>query len=817
MRKLLTFLTVVFTGLSLPGFAQVVGSKVTGQIKDGSLKTKESASIMLLYAKDSSVAKMSIAGKDGKFQFENIKEGRYLVSVSAIGHEKAYSETFMLATDKAVSIKTIELVAESKSLQGVTVSSKKPFIEQKIDRMIVNVDAAVTNIGTSALEVLEKSPGITVDKDGNISLKGKQGVQIYIDGRPTYLSGTDLSNYLSNLSSSQLDQIEIMTNPPAKYDAAGNSGIINIKTKRNKEVGYTGSLASTWTQGRYARFSESFNFNYRKNKVNIFTTLSYSKRKSFNDLFIKRKFIEATTKEVKSHFDQESGIGEGGKSYNAKVGMDFYASKKTTMGVVFTGFSSPGTFSNHSDVLISDHNNILLSRTLASSGNEMKWKNFSANLNLRHVFDSTGKELTADIDFIKYNKTNFQNLMNAYYNPFGVPTTKADTLLGNLPQDINIFTVKADYTRPLKNGAKIEAGAKTSFVKTDNNAIYDSLNYGQRVRDIGRSNHFIYEENVNAAYLNYSRPFGKKLSGQFGIRVENTNAKGKQVTTGVKFNREYTQAFPTAFFQFKANDKNSFGLNYGRRINRPNYQDLNPFIMFLDRYTFEQGNPNLQPQFSHNVEMSHTYKGFLTTTLNYTRTTDIINDVLEQNTDRNETFVKKSNIAKQRQYGIAVNASGQIKKWWTSNVYINVYNNLFEGVVNGDNVKKSATTGQTNISNQFKFGKTWGAELSGYVNTGGVHGVFRIKSFGMMNIGISKQVIKGKGSVRLTVRDILYTSKMNGEIKYSNIDAAFQQLRDTRQVALGFNYRFSKGKLNGQKKRGSGASDEQNRVKTGEN
>ena len=373
-----------------------------------------------------------------------------------------------------------------------------------------------------------------------------------------------------------------------------------------------------------------------------------------------------------------------------------------------------------------------------------------------------------------------------------------------------------DYTHPLKKGAKFEAGIKTSFVKTDNNAVYDSVNYGLKVRDIGRSNHFIYDENVNAAYVNYSRPLGKKVFGQFGLRVENTNAKGNQVTTGVKFKRNYTQIFPTAFFQYTANEKNSFVLNYGRRINRPDYEDLNPFILFLDRYTFEQGNPNLQPQFSHNVELSHTYKGFLTTTLNYTATTDIINEVLEQNTDRNETFVKKANIAKQRQYGIAVSAGGQVYKWWSGNVYANVYNNLFEGIVNNDPVKISATTAQFNVSNQFKFGKTWGAEVSGFYRTGGVDGVFRIKGFGMMNMGVSKQILKGKGSLRFNIRDVLYSQKIKGDIKYSNIDASFRQMRDSRQVALGFTYRFSKGKMNGsQKRKTGGAGEEQNRVKTG--
>jgi len=817
MRKFLTLLTAITT-LSFASHAQKTPGKVSGQVIDGNTKTIEAATITLLRVKDSSVAKISAANKDGKFIFENVDEGKYLVSITAVGHTKGFSEPFEITSSNTnVTLKTIELIPMAKNLAGVTVAAKKPLIEQKIDRTIVNVDASVTNVGTSALEVLEKSPGISVDKDGNISLKGKQGVQVYIDGRPTYLSGTDLANYLRNLNSSQLDQIEIMTNPPAKYDAAGNAGVINIKTKKTKQFGYSGSLSSTWSQGRYPKVSESFNFNYRKNKVNLFTNIGYSNRKNWQDLDIQRKFIEHSTKEIKSNFVQESRIREQGKSYNAKVGFDYFASKKTTVGAVFTGYYNPGEFGNQSDVLISDPNMILLSRTLAKTTNDRKWKNFSTNVNFRQLLDTTGQELTADIDYLTYRSTNTQDLVNAYYDPNGIPTTKADTLLGNLPQDISIYSAKVDYTLPLKKEAKFEAGIKTSFVETDNNAIYDSLNYGIRVRDNGRSNHFIYNENVNAAYVNYSRPFSKKWFGQFGLRLENTNAKGNQVTTGEKFNRHYTQLFPTAYIQYKPSDKNSFVLNYGRRISRPDYEDLNPFILFLDKYTFEQGNPNLQPQFAHNIEFTHSYKGFLNTTLNYTRTTDIINEVLEQNTDRNETYVKKDNIAKQRQYGISVSANGQLTKWWSGNLWTNLYNNQYEGIVNGDFVKVGATTFQGNISNQFKFAKTWNAELSGYFNSGGVEGVFRIRSFGMINMGISKQVFKGKGTFRLSGRDVFRTQKIKGEIKYSNIDASFQQRRDSRQVALGFTYRFAKGKMNNnQKRKTGGASEESSRVKTGE-
>ncbi|MGQ0739890.1 MAG: outer membrane beta-barrel protein, partial [Bacteroidota bacterium] len=564
MKKLMTLLTVVLLALSVDSQAQITNGKVTGIVIDGNTKTIESATITLLKAKDSTVAKMAVADKTGRFSFEGVAEGRYIVSITAVGHNKGFSDAFEVnAANSAIALKTIELVPTAKSLGAVTVTARKPLIEQKIDRTIVNVEAAASNVGTTALEVLEKSPGVSVDKDGNISLKGKQGVQVYVDGRPTYLSGPDLANLLNSMNSNQLDQIEIMTNPPAKYEAAGNSGIINIKTKKTKQFGYNGSISSTYSQGRLPKITNGFNFNYRKNKINFFTNLGQNYRRNFQNLDIQRKFIDATTKEVRSHFDQESRIREGGESYNGKIGLDYFASRKTTLGFVVNGFYNPGNFSNTSDVMISDPNRILLSRTLASTSNDRKWKHAGANLNFRHVFDSTGKELTADADLLSYRSTNMQDLINAYYDAGGVPSTKADTLLGNLPQDINIYSAKMDYTHPLKNGAKFEAGIKTSFVKTDNNAIYDSVNYGVRARDIGRSNHFIYDENVNAVYVNYSRPLGKKFFGQFGLRAENTNAKGNQVITGEKFTRNYTQLFPTAFLQYKANEKHTFGLNYG--------------------------------------------------------------------------------------------------------------------------------------------------------------------------------------------------------------------------------------------------------------
>jgi outer membrane receptor protein involved in Fe transport len=815
MKKILTLLVIALS-FSASINAQTGTGKISGIVIDGSQKTIESSTITLLRAKDSAVVKMGSADKNGKFQFDNIKDGKYLVSVTAVGHQKGYSDIFEINSVKSsIELKTIELIPQTKALSGVTVTAKRPLVEQKLDRTIINVEAAATNVGATALEVLEKSPGISVDKDGNISLKGKDGVIVLIDGRQTYLGGQDLANYLRSLNANQLDQIEIMTNPPAKFDAAGNAGVINIKTKKNKQLGYNGSLSVGYGQGFYPKANEGVNFNYRVNKFNFFTNLSHNFGKSYNELSIQRNFRDKDTKQLLSYFDQTARMINKNNSENAKIGVDYFAGKNTTFGIVVTGFTSDRDNTNRNVTDIYNSSLVLNNQTKAFSTAKQNWKNFSTNLNFRQQLDTLGTELTADIDYLTYDSKNNTSMINSYFDGSGNSTTKPDTLVGSLPQNINIYSGKMDYSHPLKKGARFDAGIKSSYVKTDNNANYDSLQNGGIIHDYGRSNHFLYEENINAAYANFVKPINKKWSAQLGLRLENTNAKGNQLTTGEKFDRHYTQLFPTAYLQYTANQSNSFVLNFGRRIRRPDYQSLNPFINFLDRYTFQQGNPNLKPQFSYNVELSHSYKGMLTTTLNYSRTTDIIQMVIEQNESKNETFVKQANIANQRQFGIAVNASNSFTKWWKSNLYVNVFNNKFEGIVNNTFVSIDATTLNFNGSQQFQFAKTYSAEVSGFLRTPGLEGVIRGKTFGMMSLGLTKQIMKNKGTVRVNLRDVFKSQNFRGESKYSNIDAAFQERRDSRVVNIGFTYRFSKGKLNQRKRTSGSATDEQNRVGAG--
>ena len=813
MKHLLNLLTAM--SISLVGLAQNTG-KVSGVIKDGgNQKIIDAATISLLKGKDSSIAKVAITDKEGNFIFENVKAGTYLVLATSIGHSKVYSKSFSISPNQNVfNLGVLQLVPVDNNLKEVTVTSKKQLIERKIDKTIINVDAAISNEGSTAMEVLEKSPGVTVDKDGNISLKGKPGVMIMLDGKPSYLTGPELANLLRSMPSNNLDQIEIMTNPSAKYDAAGNSGIINIKTKKNKQKGFNGSVNLAYGQGVYEKTNNSINLNYRNGKFNVFANLSGNYRENFNNIDIKRKYKNAD-KSLNAVFEQTANEMRFNNNYNAKIGADFYAGKKTTVGIVLTGFTTPGSQVGKNTSYLKSNAGVVDSIVTAASHEKSSWKNGAVNLNFRHQFDSTGRELTADADYLSYNSHRVQNFNNASFTPDWA-VKNHDRLMGELPSVINIYSGKIDYAHPLKSGLKIETGLKTSFVETDNTAGYFNIIENVKTPDYDKTNQFVYKENINAAYLNMNKQI-KKWGIQAGLRLENTNYNGRQFGNPQRqdssFKKSYTGLFPTTFISYNANEKNQFGFSYGRRINRPDYEDLNPFLFFLDKYTYGSGNPFLKPSYAHTFEVSHTYHQFLTTTINYANTKNLFSETFEQK--GYATIVKQGNFGFANSASISLSAQIPVEKWWMAIVYTEGNYNDYKGLLNGENVHVNAGNFMVNINNQFKFNKGWSAELSGFYRSSGIEGQIIIKPMGQLNAGVQKQVLKNKGTLKLNVRDMLYTMRAKGEINFQRTEASFRQERDSRVVTLSFGYRFGKP-INGvQKRKTGGAVTEQNRVKGG--
>ena len=820
MRKLSNLFIIILLSVSFIGRAQTKQAfKLSGKVSATNQPALSAATITLLKAKDSAVVKMSVTDQDGRYSFDNPPQGKYLVAVSAVGYEKQYSAPFSISTESPVTeLTAIVLTPRNRDLKAVTVSARKPLVEQKIDRMVVNVDAFISNTGASALEALEKSPGVQVDKDGNISLKGKQNVIVLIDGRPSYISGAELANMLKGMQASQLEQIEIMTNPPAKYDAAGNAGIINIKTKKNKTKGFNGNVSAGAGQGVYFKNNESLSLNYRNGKVNLFSTYSFYNNENFQELEIFRRYKDDNG-ETEAIFEQTAYMKRRYTGHNLKMGMDYNVTNKTTIGFVLSGAYNPESSINQNTSYLKDPNYVVDSMVTADSKIKGTWKNASVNLNMRHQFDSTGRELTADLDYIVYDNSNNQHFINSTFDPKWTKL-REEQLQGILPVTVNIYSAKMDYTHPLKGDAKIEAGVKTSYVETVNKASYyiQNGNSDEWVTDYGKTNFFNYNENINAAYISLNKQITKKWGLQTGLRFENTNYKGHQYGNPTKpdssFTRTYNSWFPTVYLSYGSDKNNQFGLNYGRRIDRPGYQSLNPFLFYIDPFTYEQGNPYLRPQFSNNFELTHIFKGKLTTTLNYSTTKDLFNETFDQS--NKATIVRRGNIGRRENYGISVNAQIPFNKWLTTMLYTNYSYIRYRGDLYGEYIDLAAGTLQLNMNNQMNFKNGWGAELSGWYRSRGVEGQILLEPMGQMAIGASKHVLKGKGSLKVNVRDLFYTQIPHGDINFKKTEARFRNSRDTRVANITFTYRFGKPikNNNGQRKKG-GASDEQNRVNMG--
>lgn len=812
---------VMFSFISLLFFTQQIDAQELRSIK---IKLKQSDSTpisgatSLVFKNDSLLIKSFISNKEGLLEMDGLPSIPLLVKISRVGFLEQEINIPRTIPVKSVSGPDYIIIMEVKTtaLKEIVVQAKKPMIEQKIDRTIVNVDASPGNTGNSVVEVLEKAPGVSVDKDGNISLKGKQAVLVLIDGRQTYLTPQDLYNYLRSLPASTINQIELMTNPPARFDAAGNAGVINIKTKKSKTQGFNGTYTGSIGQGRYNRNSNSLQLNYRKNKFNLFTNSSFSNWDGFNDLNIERIFRNSNY-EIDAVFSQLSREkSDQRNNSNVKIGVDYQLSKKTNIGVVVSGFSNPESINFKNNTILKNKNNVIDSIVQSSNEINNKWSNISSNFYLQHKIDSTGKEISVDIDFSKFNATGGSFLQNNNFSADNVLISN-NVLRGDFPVSISIVSAKTDFIHPLKNDAKFEAGLKSSYVETNNEANFFNVFNSFEEVDLDKTNTFIYKENINAAYINYNKQW-KKIGLQVGLRAENTNVYGNQQgntqQNDSSFTKSYINIFPTSFLSYTANEKNQFSLSYGKRIDRPNYEFLNPFVFYIDNYTYQTGNPFLQPQITNNIELIHVFKGFLSTTLNYSNTNRIFAESFTQKDYA--TIVSRSNVGRRTNMGIAVNAQIEAKKIYSTNIYLNYSYDKYLGEVNGAPLNNQINMLLVNINNQFKFKNGWSAELSGWYRTKGIEGQIIIQPLSQVTLATQKQILKNKGTLKFSIRDLFYTNLPKGNINFSRTEASFSNKRDNRILILSFIYRFGKN-FKPVVKKSSGSDDVKSRVKGNSN
>ena len=782
------------------------------------------ATVTLLKAKDSSLVKGAIADINGKYAFEQVKQGKYLVAAVSIGMTKAYSKVFDVAGSN-VRMPALSLEAASKTLKGIDVTARRPFVEQKAGKMVVNVESSITAAGGSAMEVLEKSPTINVDKDGNISMKGKSGVVIMIDGKPTNMSSQDVAELLKSMPATNLDQIELIANPSAKYDAAGNAGIINLKLKKNTSYGTNGNVTIGGAYGMWPRWNGGLNLNNRSARFNVYGSYNYSHREQQQDLGLYRSLTEHNELRV---YDQTNSIRQQSGYQAGKIGADYFISKGHTIGVMADVAASNRDNPSYSTTRMGN-GRIVDSVLYTNTNDASRWRRGAYNINYRGILDTTGKELNVDVDYARNSNRQYDEILALTRDASGKGIFGSDTTRSNQPSNIEIKTAKIDYVHPLKNQGKLEAGVKVSFVTSDNNARFDSLRSSGWVLDENRSNHFIYKENINAAYVNFNRQY-KKLNVQVGVRGEQTHITGSSMSVKGEQNREvkndssYFNLFPSTALTYTLDKNNTLGLTYSRRIQRPSYEDLNPFEFYLDRYTKEAGNPNLKPQYSNNFEITHTFKQFLITSLGYSHTKDMMTKILEADVDQatGDTSIlryKYLNVAKSDNFNLNMSMPMPITKWWTSFTTVSVSYARYETVVNNNPVKLSAAGFFGRTQQTFTLNKNLSAEATFFYVSPQVadEGLFRMKSMSGLDLGLQQKVLKGKGTVKASVSDVFKTNYFRGSFENAGRYTSVASKWDAQQVRLSFSYRFGNTNVKAARSRKTGLESEQDRIKQGGN
>jgi hypothetical protein len=703
-------------------------------------------------------------------------------------------------------------VDSAKTLKSVIVAGKKPLIEHRPGMTIVNVESSITAAGSSVFEIIARSPGVATDQNDNISLKGRQGVIVMIDGKASQLSGADLANQLRAMPANTIEKIELITNPGAKYEAAGSAGIINIRTKKNQLSGLNGTLNLSAGQGKYSKMSEGVTLNYRHGALNIFGSYNYSYRKGFVNPLLYRRFFKGDT--AQGAYRQRDNIIFPFHTQVAKLGMDYNLSHNTVIGWVANGFKNRYTLKgdNYSDVLDSADNQVSTFRTTNTS--EEHWYNYSLNGNLRHHFDTAGTELDIDLDYASYwNKTG-QTFTTDYFKPDGSSLSPSYILYGSLPGHLHIESLKADYTLPLKNGVKIEAGFKTSYVHSDNDIAFFDESGSSPVFDSSKSNHFIYKENIQAVYFTWSREV-KKWSYELGLRAEQTRVRGEQLTTSESFDSSYLQLFPHLTAKYTLSDKHEFSFSAGRRIDRPTYKQLNPFKFYIDPTTYTAGNPYLRPQETYNFEFSHTFRQKLTTTISYSVTSDNITEVLYPLESNGHVTVQgNTNLDKVRYYTFSLSLPMQVTKWWNTSTDLSFYYGHYRGSLANTDLDKGSLTYNLNSTNSLTLGKIYKAELSFFYRAGEVYGFYFIKPQWQVTAGLQRSILKNKGTIKLNVTDIFFSNYVRGTTTFTDYFESFTTRRETRIATLTFSYRFGSRAIGAAPKRSGGAEQEKSRAAT---
>ncbi|MGJ1266215.1 TonB-dependent receptor domain-containing protein [Sphingobacterium spiritivorum] len=795
MKRLIQLLiiTAVFYVGKLNVLAQ--DNNLKGRIVDEKQQPVAAATMYLYVAEKQVLLKSTISNEKGEYEFVNVPEGKYIIEANSVGYAKEKSAV----TDiNGQNRRVADLVLKNSStvLAEVQIQGKKPLIENKQGKLILNVEDSPLAAGNNALEIIKRAPGVSVDQNDNIQLMGQSGINVTIDGRQTYMTGDQLATLLKSTDGNQVKSVEVITATSGKDDAEGSTGTINIVLKKNKIEGFNGNFNVSAAQARRFRGNTSLSVNYKKNNTNVFTSYSYFNERYINDINVDRTIANNG---INTNFSQISQIDARDRTHSYKFGVEQKTSAKNTMVLQFIGRNNNELNDNGSTTEVRIVNNPVDSIVRSVSDYKERFNNYSVNFNNEFKIDSTGRKLVLDLDWSKFRNSKGADYDNRTFRPDNQLIGTAELLQSDMPVGIDIYVAKLDYSHPLNKNHTIDLGAKYSNVKSDNDLLFEQFEGNNWVNDTTRTNHFIYKEQIAAGYVDYSGQFGK-WGLKTGLRAEYTQSDGNSITMGKRSKRDYLDLFPTGTLTYTASPNHIVSVGYARRINRPNYKYLNPFDYFIDKFTSERGNPYLNPQYADEYKFNYTLLQKYNVAMGYTVKKDAIVESMGQDATTNTTWVTRENLGRNKEAYINLNVPVTVTKFWS------MYNNMtavymkFEGEVANNALNRQTVLFQGNSMSTFKISSLLSAEANVNYMSPFSYNIYKLESRWNLDLGVTKTFKNQRSLIKLAVNDIFNTGNHNLSTNFGEFNTRIRQTHDRRVVRLTYTYKFGNLKNNFNKK-----------------
>lgn len=762
------------------------------------------ATVTLLSLPDSLPLQTQASANDGSFRFSNLCKGK-LLRISATGFA---SQLLPVPADTGVI--TIKLVPVAKELNAVTVNAARRSVQSYPDRTVVRVDNTPSYAASNALDILERSPGVSIDRDGQISMQGKQGTLLLIDGKKIYVTPQEAANLLRSISAQQIDHIELVPQPSAKYDASGTAGLIHIHTRSGRNTGWSGNSSLVVSAGKFARVSMNSSVFYQKQKIAAAISYAPGYTRTFYDILIDRQYRTPDNK-ISTQYNQHTVNPVTQVPHAIRTNIDYRITPVKTFSLQATTYFSELTDGGKTNTHIAEP---LQGKSVGATdfSNRISRSNYSGGISYRQQLNKKDDEFSMDADYSYFSRSNTQTNNNYLFDSANTPVGSPYLLRGNNPSRIDVYSAKFDLVKTDNHQFRWETGAKMSYVNTSNRSDYERYAGSNWVRD-ARSNHFNYAEKIIATYLSVKKTAGN-WSITAGARLEHTMADGVQLQNSQSFSKRYTNLFPSVSVAKKLANNQTLLLSYNRRIERPNYQDLNPFQFILNQFTFQQGNPLLSPQFTHAVEAGWS-KGNMTAKYYFSQITDLISDNIYQDTVLKLSFQQKDNVASKSIHGISMNLSTRVWNKLSVSFYTNIFYNRLQGNIDQETFRVENVSGSANVTAQIQLPGSWSLDLAAaYQHRNYLSALLFDKGSANLTVGVGKQLFSNTWNLRLIIRDPFLWQRVYYTSYYKGVDFSIRQLTDSRQISFSLSYRFGKDS-NRSAARKRSAAEEQMRAGAG--